>query len=143
MSGEQFSSNAEEIRYYIKQLLQDGAIHGIEEMRSYVERHSSNSANFTTGMYTGAIRDLVRNSGGRYANPVRGGYQLVQEPIVKSAGSELRQNVLTVIDNTCESLTEACTINIIGLSQAELAVANKVADLIAYLKSAADEIRLE
>lgn len=64
MSGGQFSSNAEEIRYYIKQLLQDGAIHGIEEMRSYVERHSSNSANFTTGMYTGAIRDLVRNSGG-------------------------------------------------------------------------------
>lgn len=53
MSGEQFSSNAEEIRYYIKQLLQDGAIHGIEGMRSYVERHSSNSAKFTTGMYTG------------------------------------------------------------------------------------------
>lgn len=138
-----FSSNAEEIRHYIKEFLQDGALHNIEEMRSYVEQHSPNSAGFTTGMYTGALRDLVRNSGGRYANPVRGRYQLVQQTAAESAGSELRQKVLAVIDNACNSLSEACTVNIIGLSQSELAIASKVAVVLQQLKAAAEEIRQE
>lgn len=136
-----FSSNAEEIRHYIKEFLQDGEMHTIEEMRGYVEQHSANSANFTTGMYTGALRDLVRNSRGRYINPVRGKYQMAQAAAAPSPAAGLRQRVLAVIDNACTSLSEACTVNIIGLPQEELAIADKVARMIEQLRAAAEEIR--
>ena len=60
-----FTSNAEEIRFYTKELLADGNAHTKHEIRSYVNNHATDGA-FTEGMISGAIDALVKNSNGEY-----------------------------------------------------------------------------
>lgn len=84
----EYRSNAEEIRFYAKQLLQDGLTHRRSEIFQYVKAHAPHAHMFTNGMLTGAIYDLVHNSNGVYINPVRGYYQKApQQP-----GAEPRNN---------------------------------------------------
>ena len=47
-----YRSNAEEIRYYAKELLQDGQMHTRDEITQYVKAHSLNADNFTAVSYT-------------------------------------------------------------------------------------------
>ena len=136
-----FPSNAEEIRYYVKELLQDGKMYPREEIMEYVKTHSPNGTSFTEGMFTGAIRDLVRNSNGLYINPIRGHYQLAPQSPGQLAGMELRYKIIDVLNVACDSLSTACTINIIGLPIEDLAVANKVAQIIERLRSDIEEIQ--
>lgn len=136
----QYRSNAEEIRFYAKELLQDGQMHTRDEIAQYVKVHSPNADNFTEGMFTGAIRDLVRNSNGTYINPVRGHYQRALQSPGELAGQELRNKIIGVLSDACEGLERACTINIIGLSAEELAIAAKVAEIISGLRGSINEI---
>ena len=71
VSNFRFSSNAEEIRFYVKELLKDGKMYSREEIMNYVKTQSPKGGSFTEGMYTGAIRDLVRNSNGLYKSYTR------------------------------------------------------------------------
>ena len=135
-----YRSNAEEIRFYAKELLQDGQMHTRDEITQYVKAHSPNADNFTEGMFTGAIRDLVRNSNGAYINPVRGHYQRAPQSPGELAGQELRNKITGVLNDACEGLERACTINIIGLAAEELAIATKVAEIISMLKNNIHEI---
>lgn len=135
-----YRSNAEEIRFYAKELLQDGQMHTRDEITQYVKEHSPNADNFTEGMFTGAIRDLVRNSNGIYINPVRGRYQRAPQSPGELAGQELRNKITGVLNDACGGLERACTINIIGLPAEELAIATKVAEIISMLKNNINEI---
>lgn len=135
-----YRSNAEEIRFYAKELLQDGQMHTRDEITQYVKAHSPNADNFTEGMFTGAIRDLVRNSNGAYINPVRGHYQRAPQSPGELAGQELRNKITGVLNDACEGLERACTINIIGLPAEELAIATKVAEIISMLRNNIHEI---
>lgn len=137
----QFSSNAEEIRFYVKELLQDGLMHTRDEIFQYVNEKSPNSHTFSQGMYTGALRELVRNSNGAYIIPMRGRYQKAPQSPGELAGIELRNNIVGVLDHACEGLKQACTVNIIGLSAEELSVAAKTAEIIRKLEAAIDEIK--
>ena len=137
----QFSSNSEEIRFYAKELLQDGLMHTRDEIFQYVKENSPNGHIFTTGMYTGALRDLVRNSNGAYIIPVRGRYQRAPRAAAGDlAGLEMRNNIIDVLDTAYEGLKQACTVNIIGLSAEELSVASKVEQIMNALKEAIEEI---
>lgn len=137
----QFSSNAEEIRFYAKKLLQDGLMHTRDEIFQYVKENSPNGHIFTTGMYTGALRDLVRNSNGAYMIPVRGHYQQASREPGELAGLEMRNKIIDVLDAAYEGLKQACTVNIIGLSAEELSVASKVEQIMNALKEAMEEIK--
>ena len=54
---ERFRSNAEEIKFYIKQLLDDGQPKSIREIIQYVKEKSGKD--FTSGMLSGAVNDLI------------------------------------------------------------------------------------
>lgn len=135
-----FRSNAEEIRFYAKELLQDGAMHTREEIMQYVKDHSSNARNFTEGMYTGAIRDLIVNSNGDYINPIRGRYQRAPQSSRESAGQKMKNDLINVLTEACEGMKRACTINIIGVSQEELSIAEKADEIIKNLKIIINEL---
>ncbi len=141
VSNFRFSSNAEEIRFYVKELLKDGKMYSREEIMNYVKTQSPKGGSFTEGMYTGAIRDLVRNSNGLYINPIRGHYQQAPQSPGQLAGIELRFKIIDVLNEACDNLSKACTINIIGLPVEDLAVANKVAQIIDRLKIDINEIQ--
>ena len=135
-----YRSNAEEIRFFAKKLLEDGLMHTREEIFRYVKENSSNANVFTEGMFTGAIRDLVRNSNGAYINPVRGHYQRAPQSSGELAGQELRNKITGVLNQACESLEKSCIVNIIGLPTEELAIASKVEEIISTLRYNINEI---
>ncbi len=133
-------SNAEEIRFYVKQLLEDGQPHDKDEMRAYLAANAPRAASYTSGMLAGALYSLVQNSGGRYKSLGGGVYQKMSG-VSRSYRPGLEEEVLEVLQNTCTSLENACTINILNLSQQEMAVADKVRGIIQYLHSAIAELR--
>ena len=137
----QFKSNAEEIRYYAKELLQDGALHTKDEIINYVKSHSDKANIFTDGMFTGAIRDLVQNNNGAYINPVRGHYQRAPQASGELVRQKLQNNIIDVLNESCKGLEKACTINIIGMSAEELVIATTVSDIIIQLKNYIEEIK--
>lgn len=69
-----FQSNAEEIRHYLKQLLEDGQPHSRTELFNYVNSNSSNGCSFTVGMLSGALKTLT-DSSDVYVCVQRGVYQ--------------------------------------------------------------------
>ena len=135
-----FASNAEEIRFYIKELLADGELHTKGEIRFYVKNNAPSGGTFTEGMISGALRDLVKKSHGEYIDLSRGKYQKNAECVTENSGQALRQRIADIIYSTCQSLGDACTINIIGLSQREIDLANKVSRVISDLKIFAEEL---
>lgn len=120
-----FTSNAEEIRYYVKELLEDGELHNREEIRNYVREHSQNGAGFSEGMFTGAIRDLVVNSQGLYTNPVRGKYQKTADESGKIA-----KRVREILEDTKQKIEQACVQNIMELDETDLKSAKTAAEFI-------------
>ncbi len=68
----EFRSNAEEIKFYIRELLDEGGEETIQEIIAYVKERSGKE--FTGGMFSGAMNDLLdrekeyrRIGRGRYA----------------------------------------------------------------------------
>ena len=91
-------------------------------------------------MYTGAIRDLIVNSNGDYINPIRGRYQRTPQSSRESAGQKMKNDLINVLTEACEGMKRACTINIIGVSQEELAIAEKADEIIKNLKIIINEL---
>lgn len=135
-----FSSNAEEVRYFAEQLLQDRKVHSIQEIKEYVESHSSHGKDFTEGVYSGAIRSLVQNSKGKYAGVARGKYQLVEFTGAGASERNLRDSVLQLLDDICAELENVCTVNIMNVNEKDLQVAQKTAELIDVLEQKKREI---
>lgn len=111
-----FSSNSEEIRYYERQLLEDGAEHTREELFSYVRNHSANGSRFTEGMLSGATRDLVRNSNGKYISPARGKYQMVIQEAAMTNGENMKTLLIEALTRFRRELSAICTVDLIEVS---------------------------
>lgn len=139
MYRSKFSSNAEELRYYAEQLLEDGQEHSVQEIKDYVKCHSEHSEDFTIGMYSGALRSLVQNSNGKYAIVKRGKYQLINVREMVKEESALKNKIIDMLDDFCGQLQEACTVNIMNVGKTDLEVAKKTAELVDVLKETAKE----
>lgn len=135
MTGIHFSSNSEEIRYYEKQLLEDGMVHTREELFAYAKTQSANGGRFTEGMLSGATRDLVRNSNGLYFSPARGKYQKAVCKIGAAAGESLQPIMIDYLENMCQGLENICTVNLMNFSGTEnLTVIEHAKSIHAFLK---------
>jgi len=129
MPGRVFRSNAEEIRFYMEELLSDGNVHDMEDFKNYIKLNSARSQEFSTGMYAGSLRTLVENSNGKYEVVARGKYRLVGN-IDTEVQSVLKEKVLRTLSDCCIALENSCTINILNLSEADLKVAREVSNII-------------
>lgn len=70
-----FNSNADEIKYYIKELLNKGEEQTTQEIICYVKNKSKKE--FTNGMLSGAINDLIDRERTQYRRVRRGIYAKV------------------------------------------------------------------
>ena len=102
-----FNSNAEEIRYYTKQLLDSGNEKSTQEIISYVK--STTGKDFTQGMFSGAINDLI-NMERSYKRIRRGIYQKALP--VENNGDEFD----LIIKNTIEEIENALKMDIRNLT---------------------------
>ena len=134
MLENRFASNADEIRFYVKEFLADGKAHERIDIIHYVSKHAPNGPKFTEGMFTGAIRDLLKKSKGDYINPSRGIYQYIGPKYDGRTNSELRSKVTDVLNDTCKSLEHACVINVINIHQDDIKIAKLAASIIDQLK---------
>ena len=117
MANRSFTSNAQEIRHYAKQLLDDGAEHSREEILSYIREHAPKGQRLTDGMLSGAIRDLLRNSDGLYFSPSRGKYRKAANQIVVPDASEdeysrMKAQAIESLRSVCRELSNNCTVNL-------------------------------
>ena len=102
-----FNSNAEEIRFFTKQLLDDGGEKSTQDIINYVKAKSGKD--FTQGMFSGAINDLI-NIEKVYRRIRRGVYQKTL-PITDN-GDEFD----LIIKNTIDEIENALKIDIRNLT---------------------------
>ncbi|MCA0972243.1 hypothetical protein LCM20_16665 [Halobacillus litoralis] len=98
----QFKSNAEEIKYYVKQFLQDGKEKSLKEIKEYI--HSQTDTEFTQGNFSGTMRELVERQG--YTNTKRGYYKLGDQTYTSQGTKSLMDNVEDVIHDTISRLED-------------------------------------
>lgn len=112
-----FSSNAEEIKFYIRELLNDGEEKSTQDIIGYVKSTSPAGETFTDGMLSGAINDLMSKEKKNYCRIKRGIYKKVfQESnknndefdlIIKNAIFEIEEARKIDIENlTTETLIQ-------------------------------------
>lgn len=141
MYRSRFASNAEEVRYYAEQLLADGKEHSVQEIKDFVQYHSENSKDFTTGIYSGALRSLVQNSNGKYAIVKRGMYQLIDTRETVQEKSFLENRIINIVEDFCIQLEGACTLNIMNIEKRDLEVAKRTAGIIGLLREMEKELK--
>lgn len=136
-----YKSNSEEICFYIKELLKDGKEHSRKEIEKYILEHSPNANNFTVGMFTAALKNLVNNTE-CYVKVAHGYYQ-------KLSRSEMLKNnqkqMIDILNKTCDDLKMASVFNIIGMTSEELRDAqefsDKLKELIEFVETERDELK--
>ncbi|MDE6953546.1 MAG: hypothetical protein K2P09_07005 [Erysipelotrichales bacterium] len=121
-----FSSNAEEIKFYIAEMLSDGEIHNRDKIREYVIEHFHDRNILTEGMFTGALRSLVESSQGAYIIPQRGKYQ-------KKIHNNIESQTKQLIDETIAKLNIICTQNVLELNENDIQSIHKNRKLLEML----------
>ena len=134
MTSTNFSSNADEIRYFIKECLEDGIPKTKDELRQYIDTHASGtpftSNRFTEAMMSGALKSLL-DSNKDYFSPRRGIYQKI---ISKASSFDFKQQLFDALTQAEELIQTACVVNIISLSPEELASAEQAKEALFQLK---------
>jgi hypothetical protein len=147
MGSHQFNSNADEVRYFTKQLLSDFKEHSIQEIKGYV--HQKSGKQFSHGTMVGAIRDLLEKNP-NFENIRRGIYiqresvsshdEIVDGPS-RTEVKSLKDSSISILNETIQALYEAAgKINILNLQQADLETTAKVKTIISNLQSAIKEL---
>ena len=136
-----FSSNAQEIRYWTKQLLADGNEYGVGEIKEYVKNKSEKD--FTVGTYAGALRDLVANEKD-YETVARGIYKNVSFN-VGTTGTSLSTKILIsikkILKQTISDIRSQCgEINPLDMTEQEFAELSKIQQIIDDIQKIEDEI---
>lgn len=109
-----FKSNAEEIRYYMKELLNTGKEYTVDEIKEYVSSKSGKS--FSSGTYAGAMRDLIERDP-NYFVPRRGIYAAKQS----SNSADSKTDIFTaIIQQALKAVDEACKVDVTQLSLEEI-----------------------
>lgn len=141
MADLRYSSNADEIRSYIKTLLEDGHVHNRREIGDYV-RSTPNGHTFTEGMITGAIKSLVENQSEQYENFKRGWYRKKSSGKTEEAAPKVNENldvisqrVNAILSETVAKLKEALTFNLLDLKEIDRSKIDKVSELINTINS--------
>lgn len=139
MSELNFSSNADEIRYYLRVFLDDGKERNRKEINDYI-RKTPNGHTFTEGMITGAIKSLIDTERGYYENIRRGWYRAKKNGEALKNGSASNTDLFTkrvhnILGDTINKLNDACTFNLLEFQGAEIEYnkVHKIAELIKYL----------
>lgn len=124
---QEFKSVADEIRFYIRELLEDQKPHKVKEIKEYVE--SKVGKNWSTGCYAGAIRDLVAKEP-QYVSVERGVY--VYQPEAKNI---LEKSVNKILKKTIDDLyIEANKVNVLNITAEDITTINKIKEITDYLE---------
>lgn len=109
-----FSSNAEEIRYYVKQLLDQGEEKTTQEIIQYVKEASGKE--FTGGMLAGAINDFIDKEKKNYRRVRRGVYAKISA----SDDEHIDDEFDAILKNAIEEMEQARKIDIESLDPEKL-----------------------
>ncbi|MFT3951191.1 MAG: hypothetical protein QM689_04455 [Oscillospiraceae bacterium] len=133
-----FRSNAEEIRFFTKKLLEDGNAYSASEITRHVKSKSTHGGDFTVGMFAGALYDLVKN-GSDYYQPGRGLYQL-HESSRRTNSTDLSSSVKQALKNAKDAIYASCQINAINISSSDAGVVEIVKETLNVIERAIQKI---
>ncbi len=144
-----FSSNADEIRFYVKKLLGDYREHNRKEINSYIRR-TPNGHIFTDAMITGALKTLVDTERDNYRNARRGWYCAINPNKANCKESYDNNDLLTkrvnsILDETISKLTEACTFNLLEVKNKKMKLdkVDKISELIDHMLAFEENLKKE
>ncbi|MBP1994220.1 hypothetical protein [Paenibacillus eucommiae] len=135
-----FSSSADEIRYYVKELLSDRKEHKLQDIKEYVEKQAGKT--FSHGNYAGTLRDLVKKEEG-YENVGRAVYQYMggsesEESIHQVPLKESIQNILLNTIHRIES--EAGSRNPLHLDAADFKLLTKIKMILVSVEGMVEDL---
>lgn len=99
-----FKSQADEIRYYTKKLLDEGEMKSVKEIKSYVFEKSQKK--FSDGAFAGALRDLIMNSD-EYTSPSRGIYCRSNSDEIAEVNESFEEEYKKILKDTSNRLIAA------------------------------------
>lgn len=116
-----FDSQAEEIRFYTRQLLEDGKARKLKEIKEYIKDLTGKE--FSPGAYAGALRDLIAKEK-EYINPNHGEYQKTNR------NSDLLEVISGILVEAHEKvISEVGKLNPIDLTEEEYKAVLKVQEV--------------
>lgn len=120
-NSQAFDSQADEIRYYTRQLLEDGEVRKVKEIKEFISDLTGKE--FSAGAYAGALRDLVAKEKD-YTNPNHGEYQKV------NGNSDLLKVISRILVEAHEKVvSEVGKLNPIDLTEEEYKAVMKVQEV--------------
>ncbi|MCA0970636.1 hypothetical protein LCM20_08560 [Halobacillus litoralis] len=135
-----FSSNAEEIKHFTKELLADGQEYTRSEIIEYVIQQSGRN-DFTEGNYSGSLNDLVRRN--QIMIVKRGIYRLVEDTPSTTMESQTLGEEPKTLDKQCantlnDTIVElqkiANGVDVLTISNEEQQTIEKIKKVITNLK---------
>lgn len=136
MTTRTFTSNADKIRYYMKELLEDGNPHTVSEIKRYVNKEAEYT--FGPGTYAGAIRSLMLNSQGAYVSPSRGVYQKAS---IESESVDFAQKAIQILQKSRQEIQDSCNINLLEATDLDVKVADVLRKVLIQIDKAEQEIK--
>ena len=128
-----FASNAEEIRYYTRELLADNKEHTVKEIKNYIE--SKTNKIYTDGTYSGALRDLVARET-EYKNIRRGIY------IYEKKDLGLKKSSFRIIQESIDKLyLEISKLNVLDITTEDLEIVDQIKSNIKLLIEIRDKFK--
>ena len=106
-----FRSNAEEIKFYTRELLDEGEEKTIQEIIAYVKKRSGKE--FSSGMFSGAVNDLIDREK-EYCRVGRGMYAK------RSVAEETEDVFDSILKNAIQEVEQARHVDIQGLTPGRL-----------------------
>jgi len=134
-----FHSQADEIRYYVKQLLNDDEEYAVKVIKDFVEEKSGKQ--FSDGAYAGSLRDLIKKEP-EYINPRRGIYKY-QDPKMQATKyqNHLEEGAVNILKDTLNALYEHVDqLNPLTISEHQQKVLNSLKDTVDFLKNTINEL---
>lgn len=136
---EVFRSHAEEIRYHVMQLLDDGKEYTVKMIKHFVKQQTGKE--FSDGAFAGSLRDLLKNNP-EFSSPRRGVYQ--KEISIQSDSKDsifLEDEVIKILKSTINKLFQQVDhLNPLTINEQQQQTINLLKKTISSLNDTIEEI---
>lgn len=124
------------VRKVIMEFMADGKEHNRVDIVKYLKENVDNAEAVTDGIITGTLKALCNSETLEVVS--RGIYKL---RATNNNNCSLAEKVLYIVNRTKEDLKKTLTINLLEVSEEEMALSKKVASLIKLLDSEVENLK--
>lgn len=122
-------SNSEVVKVLVLELLKDGMVYSRNEIVKFIKESSKDAETISEGVITGAIKAMVISN--KIECVKRGSYRMAS---VADTNKTMYDKVKEVLFRCKEELEKSCIVNMLDVSEEEIAVVKKVSNTLKIIE---------